>query len=441
LNPFQESIMKHTAMATLVVLLASFTAPMAHAVDDASVVRGGRLYDNWSIELKGRTPLHPNPAFKTKPVPLAVADTWRCVECHGWDYKGRHGMVGISARQKGDPAAIAALLNDANHGYQELLDDHDRLDLANFIVSGQTDLQKLVEAARRTKPVVGTPDKIFATMCATCHGLDGDRLRAIPPLGDSARQRPLEVLHVTLNGHPGGNMPALRTLGDEAVVKILASMQALPGLNLAASVANGGRLYDDWQVHTAGLRQSLMHPAYPPKAYYANAAPDTWRCKECHGWDYKGNSGQYAKGNHATGIKGIRALVGADPKLTLGVLRSSSHHYSAVLTPRDLQDLANFVSYGQIDMDTVIDPRTGLSRGDAALGASHYRSMCAGCHGLEGRYVAKRSLGKVSKEDPWHSLHNMLNGHPDDTMPALREIDPKVTNDILAHIQTLQERR
>jgi hypothetical protein len=56
--------MKHTAMATLVVLLASFTAPMAHAVDDASVVRGGRLYDNWSIELKGRTPLHPNPAFK-----------------------------------------------------------------------------------------------------------------------------------------------------------------------------------------------------------------------------------------------------------------------------------------------------------------------------------------------------------------------------------------
>jgi mono/diheme cytochrome c family protein len=278
-------------------------------------------------------------------------------------------------------------------------------------------------------------------MCATCHGLDGDRLRAVPPLGDSARQRPLEVLHVTLNGHPGGNMPALRTLGDEAVVKILASMQVLPGLNLAASVANGGRLYDDWQVHTAGLRQSLMHPAYPPKAYYANAAPDTWRCKECHGWDYKGNSGQYAKGNHATGIKGIRALVGADPKLTLGVLRSASHHYSAVLTHRDLQDLANFVSYGQIDMDTVIDPRTGLSRGDATRGAAHFRSMCAGCHGLEGRFVAKRHLRKVSRDDPWHSLHNMLNGHPDDAMPALREIDPKVTSDILAHIQTLQERR
>jgi mono/diheme cytochrome c family protein len=67
--------------------------------------------------------------------------------------------------------------------------------------------------------------------------------------------------------------------------------------------------------------------------------------------------------------------------------------------------------------------------------------MCAGCHGLEGHFVAKRHLGKVSRGDPWHSLHNMLNGHPDDTMPALRELDPHVTKDILAHIQTLQERR
>jgi hypothetical protein len=35
----------------------------------------------------------------------------------------------------------------------------------------------------------------------------------------------------------------------------------------------------------------------------------------------------------------------------------------------------------------------------------------------------------------------MLNGHPDDTMPALRELDASVTKDILAHIQTLQERQ
>jgi mono/diheme cytochrome c family protein len=433
--------MLRKSLATAVALLAVFIAPWASANDSASVVRGGRLYDNWSLESRGRAPNHPNPAFKPKQVRVATADSWRCVECHGWDYQGNHGIKGISGRQKTDAVAIAALLKDANHGYGELLSDGDRLDLANFIASGQTDMRKLQELALRTKPVQSTSDKVYATVCANCHGLDGASLRQVPPLGDSARQRPYEVLHVALNGHPGGNMPALRTLGEETVAKMLAYLQTLPSINLAASIANGGRLYDDWQVHTGGQRQALPHPAYPSNAYYASAASETWRCKECHGWDYKGNQGQYASGNHATGIKGIRVFAGVEPEKIMALLRSNTHLFGAVLKHRDLQDLANFVSYGQIDMDTLIDARTGLSRGDATRGAAHYRTMCASCHGLEGRFVAKRHAGRVTREDPWHSVHNMMNGHPDDTMPALREIDPKVISDILAHMQTLQERR
>jgi hypothetical protein len=134
-------------------------------------------------------------------------------------------------------------------------------------------------------------------------------------------------------------------------------------------------------------------------------------------------------------------MIGADPERIMAILRDGTHRYGAVLKHRDLQDLANFVGQGQVDMDTMIDPRTRLARGDAARGALHYRSMCAGCHGLEGRFVAKRHVGRVSRDDPWHSLHNMLNGHPDDTMPALREIDQKTVVDILAHIQTLQDKR
>ncbi len=433
--------MKRILLVTWMTVLTMFTLSTARAADPASLVRGGRLYDNWVAETKSRAPNHANPVFKTKQVRVAAPDTWRCVECHGWDYKGKHGVIGIQGRQKADPAAIAALLKDANHGYDELLDEHDRLDLANFVASGQADMSRLVGLAQRVKPGQTSADKVFATVCAVCHGLEGDRLREIAPLGDSARQRPAEVMHVALNGHPGGNMPALRTLGEDTAVNMLAYLQTLRSLNLVASVANGGRLYDDWQVHTGGQRQALPHPAYPPKAYYANSANETWRCKECHGWDYKGDQGQYAKGTHATGIKGIRALAGADPGKTMLVLRDSKHFFGAVLKHRDLQDLANFVSYGQIDMDTVIDPKTGLARGDAIKGQAHYRTMCSSCHGLEGAYVAKRHIGKVSRGDPWHSLHNMLNGHPDDTMPALRELDPAVSKDILAHIQTLQERR
>lgn len=433
--------MVRRSLASVVALLAILTAPLASASDSASIVRGGRLYDNWSLESRGRSPNHPNPVFNASQAKVAVPDTWRCVECHGWDYQGNHGIKGIGRRQKSDPVAIAALLKDANHAYGELLSDGDRLDLANFVAIGQADMRKLLALADRTRPGQASSDKVYATVCANCHGLDGARLRQVPPLGDAARQRPHEVLHVALNGHPGGNMPALKTLGEETVATMLAYLKTLPSINLAASIANGGRLYDDWQIHTGGQRQALPHPAYPPKAYYASAASETWRCKECHGWDYKGNQGQYASGSHATGIKGVRALAGVDPEKIMATLQSRTHLFGAVLKHRDLQDLANFVSYGQIDMDTLIDPRTGLSRGDATRGAAHYRTMCAGCHGLEGRFVAKRHAGRVTREDPWHSVHNMLNGHPDDTMPALREIDPKVISDILAHMQTLQERR
>lgn len=433
--------MKRVVLAALAALMTTLAAAPAVAVDSASIVRGGRLYDNWSHESKERQPPHPNPAFKTKQVRVAAADTWRCVECHGWDYKGKHGTIGIRGRQNTDPAAIVALLKDANHGYEDLLHEGDRIDLANFITRGQTDMQKLVESARRARTTLGASEKVFATVCAACHGLGGAQLREVPPLGDSARQRPHEVLHVALNGHPGGNMPALRTLGEDAAAKMLAYLQTLPGINLAASIASGGRLYDNWQTLSVGRIQALPHPAYPPKAYYADVPSLTWRCKECHGWDYKGNQGVYASGTHATGIKGIRGMVGVEPERIMAILSNTTHRYGAVLKHRDLQDLANFVSLGQIDMDTVIDPRTRLARGDATRGAVHYRSMCAGCHGLEGRYVAKRHVGRVSRDDPWHSLHNMLNGHPDDTMPALREIDQKIVIDILAHIQTLQDKR
>jgi mono/diheme cytochrome c family protein len=209
---------------------------------------------------------------------------------------------------------------------------------------------------------------------------------------------------------------------------------------LPGSIANGGRLFDDWQVQT-GRTQAISNPTYPKTSYYFNVPSETWRCKECHGWDYKGDKGQNAKGNHFTGIKGLREMAGADPQKIVGILRSSVHLFGNVMKYRDLLDLANFVSYGQIDMDKVIDPSTGKARGDAAQGAGHYRTMCIGCHGSEGHFVAKRALGRIAKDEPWHAVHTIMNGHPDDYMPALRELDLKVISDILAYAQTLPTKR
>ena len=71
--------MTRTTFATLVALLTGFLSPWASADDLASVARGGRLYDNWSLESKGRAPNHVNPVLKINSARRTAPDTWRCV--------------------------------------------------------------------------------------------------------------------------------------------------------------------------------------------------------------------------------------------------------------------------------------------------------------------------------------------------------------------------
>jgi hypothetical protein len=70
----------------------------------------------------------------------------------------------------------------------------------------------------------------------------------------------------------------------------------------SASIARGGRLYDHWQKETDAWPPISRHPAYPKEASKAAVPAVNWRCKEYHGWDYKGVDGVYGKEPHRTGI-------------------------------------------------------------------------------------------------------------------------------------------
>ncbi len=80
------------------------------------------------------------------------------------------------------------------------------------------------------------------------------------------------------------------------------------------AIARGGQLYDKWWAVIEAEPPKETHPAYPAAGKKKGAS--TWRCKECHGWDYKGKDGAYAKGSHATGIEVVRGVVGMDPEKT-----------------------------------------------------------------------------------------------------------------------------
>jgi cytochrome c5 len=220
---------------------------------------------------------------------------------------------------------------------------------------------------------------------------------------------------------------------------LLAVTQAGPAFAAdAAAIARGGLLYDKWFAVVEAKAPSAANAVYPKGGkYYGNKGGD-YRCKECHGWDYRGKDGAYAKGKHFTGFGGIRGMAGAKPKAIITVLTDRNHGYNRWLKPADLKDLALFIAEGQVDMDRVIDRGSKKAKGDIKRGAGFYKTVCAKCHGLDGKGEPNMDdLGAVARKNPWETLHKILNGQPKEPMPALRAFDLQISVDILAYAQTL----
>jgi len=204
-----------------------------------------------------------------------------------------------------------------------------------------------------------------------------------------------------------------------------------------SAIARGGRLYDKWFAENKAAKPADDHPAYPHKGgKYGKDA--SWRCKECHGWDYKGKDGAYASGGHATGIKGIQGAAGKDTTAIVAIFKDKNHGYTdAMLSAEDMNDLALFVAKGQVDVAKYVDAATKKPKGDAARGEAYFNTLCAGCHGKDGKKLKDAPpLGSVADNVP-EMLHKILNGQPGEAMPALRALDPQISADIALHLQAL----
>lgn len=207
----------------------------------SSIVRGGRLYDDWMKELDLLPPTASHPSY---PLDGRFANkpraNWRCVECHGYDYKGKDGeygkdskhftgIKGVLGKAGADVKQVMDIIDDRTHRYRGLLADHDILDLANFITQGLIDDDKYID--RATKKMKGDPNRnrnFYQVVCANCHGLDGEKIITMKPLGRTVSEEPWNALHKIINGHPAEEMPALRALDKQILTDILTHIQTLP---------------------------------------------------------------------------------------------------------------------------------------------------------------------------------------------------------------------
>jgi len=225
-------------------------------------------------------------------------------------------------------------------------------------------------------------------------------------------------------------------MGAVALVGILAGGMALAEVVDQGSVVRGAKLYDKWYKVIHVEAPTVSHKLYPASNAKIAADPaGNWRCKECHGWDGKGADGAYATGGHASGIKGINGMAGGDPAAVVAVLKSEGHGFADKLSDENMNDLANFVVYGQIDYSVFLDGKTAL--GDAEKGKQVYNTTCINCHGADGKLPKEMPpLGSLVG-NPWEVLHKIMNGAPNEAMPGLRAFDHQIGVDVLAFLATL----
>lgn len=213
-----------------------------------------------------------------------------------------------------------------------------------------------------------------------------------------------------------------------------------------ASASRGGALYDKWWAVAGATAPTEDHPLWanrPDQDSNTRTGSDTWRCKECHGWDYKGVNGAYGSGSHRTGINGIFGTMLSAQDVFDAIKNTHSFGTMTALSDDDIWDLAKFVLEGQIDTNSII---TGTAfNGSAAAGMSTYDATCASCHGADGLSLPPGAdadhddwVGKIAKENPWEFQHKVRFGQPGTSMPAqfgLLSLDQVA--DLSAHSQTL----
>lgn len=433
-------------------------------------IRGGKLYDKWWSVLGLDAPTEDQPLWKTQTTNTRTgADTWRCKECHGWDYKGVEGAYGSGSHKTGfvgvlgvagkDPNEILAILKGStnpDHDFSSVMDEQGLTDLALFLADELVDDAEVVGADKAALNGIATAGETFwGDNCAECHGPQGLAINFSDETGPEyvgtiGAGNPWEFLHKARFGQPGiEKMPSGVDIGltTQDYADLLAYVQSLP---TESPVTEGGRLYDKWWAALGLDAPAEDQPLWKTQTTNTRTGADTWRCKECHGWDYKGAEGAYGSGSHKTGFPGIFAAKdkSADELLAwLNGQANADHDFSAYFQDAQLKMLVAFVQQGLTDVSPYINADKTVN-GDPAKGKSLYDGACTVCHGDDGKALnfgdeaEPAFVGTIAADNPWEFWHKASVGQPGEPMPAglnFGWLAEEFAN-LLAYAQTLPQK-
>ncbi len=212
----------------------------------------------------------------------------------------------------------------------------------------------------------------------------------------------------------------------------------------------GAQLYDKWYAVLGLPAPQGDMPIWSRQSTNTRSGTETWRCSECHGWDYKGVNGAYASGSHYTGFPSLilatADMTEEDIVAHLKGENDSAHDFSSYLDENAMGQVATFLKEGLIDDSEYIDSISlKVINGDLEHGNELYDSTCAECHGEDGMKIIFRTegvdetLGDVANRDPFRFLHRTRFGVAGTEMPLGYDLGwtPADGRDVLMYAQTL----
>jgi thiosulfate dehydrogenase len=432
---------------------------------------GGLLYDKWWKAAGVEEPAGDQPLWSSQSTNTRDGSTtWRCKECHGWDYQGADGAYGSGSHFTGfvgvfdasgmsDGELLAILDGSANSDHNfSAMGDEALGSLVTFLQEGLVDLRQFIDYEAKA-PIGGDASEgegLYAETCAQCHGDDGRMINFHDEeepvyISTVAHGNPWEFVHKVRAGQPGTSMPSGIDLGwsMQDVLNVLAYAQTLPTeAPTTASLSRGGRLYDKWWKE-AGLDEPADdNPVWGRQDTNTRSGSTTWRCKECHGWDYMGAAGAYGSGSHFTGFPGLLAAMEKSVEDLMAQITGAldpEHDFSA-MAESDVLDVVAFIREGMVEVAPFIDPESKAAiGGDEASGAALYTATCAMCHGEDGRTLNFGSdddpdyVGTIAIDNPWEFIHKARAGQPGTSMPSAIDLGWSLQDviDVLAFAQSL----
>jgi mono/diheme cytochrome c family protein len=216
-----------------------------------------------------------------------------------------------------------------------------------------------------------------------------------------------------MNGIPRWKQPGfwilslLMTFGAMLTFSVIAQLQN--GVE-ASRVFRGGKLYDNWLGELQTTAPKSNHPLWSLQKTNTRSGDGTWRCREC-------------------------ILKGSSQK---------DHDFSQVLAQKDIEDLALFLKYGLVDMNQILDLKTGKATGGNLNSGKAIFNVCAGCHGADGKALNFRTaqdpeyVGTVANANPWGLTHRAWVGVANTPMPGMFGVLSKSRfRDLVRYVQTL----